>query len=133
MIVKMEKKDKINIFNNKRGITLVSLIITIIIILILSGITIKMITGEHGLLSEAVSAREEAEIRKIETTSNNAYKYLKEESDNAFEEAINELQKEGYNIKTEYNGELIGKKYYVILNEKHYQIIFENDEIKIDR
>ena len=34
---------------SKKGITLVSLVITIIILLILAGITINMLLGENGL------------------------------------------------------------------------------------
>lgn len=39
-----------------RGITLISLVITIIVLLILSGITINAITGENGILGNAKNA-----------------------------------------------------------------------------
>ena len=42
-----------------KGITLIALIITIIILLILAGITISSINGESGLFSKAKIAREE--------------------------------------------------------------------------
>lgn len=35
---------------NKSGITLIALIITIIVLLILAGVTILTITGENGIL-----------------------------------------------------------------------------------
>ena len=47
----IEKLIKIEKFN--RGITLISLIITIIILLILSGITITTLTGDNGILTTA--------------------------------------------------------------------------------
>ena len=41
-----------------KGITLIALIITIIILLILAGVTITMITGDNGILKQATNARE---------------------------------------------------------------------------
>ena len=44
----LEKKEKQMIKN--KGITLIALVITIIVLLILAGITIASITGENGIL-----------------------------------------------------------------------------------
>ncbi len=44
---------------NEKGITLIALIITIIILLILAGITIVMLTGEKGILKKSKIAKEE--------------------------------------------------------------------------
>ena len=38
-----------------KGITLIALVITIIILLILAGISIAMITGENGILTKATT------------------------------------------------------------------------------
>ena len=46
-------KKKIN------GITLIALVITIIILLILAGISIAMLTGENGILTKAIMAQDE--------------------------------------------------------------------------
>ena len=43
-----------------RGITLIALVITIIILLILAGISIGMLTGENGILTKASKAKEES-------------------------------------------------------------------------
>ena len=43
---------------NKQGITLVALIVTIIVLLILAGVSIAMLTGENGILSQAQNAKE---------------------------------------------------------------------------
>ncbi len=40
------------------GITLIALVITIIVLLILAGVTIMSVTGENGILSRSISARE---------------------------------------------------------------------------
>ena len=42
---------------NQKGITLIALVITIIVLLILAGITIAMLTGENGLLTKANDAK----------------------------------------------------------------------------
>ena len=55
------------ILKNKKGITLIALVITIIVILILAGVSIMSITGENGVLNKAVHAKEkmsEAENRE---------------------------------------------------------------------
>ena len=41
------------------GITLIALVITIIILLILAGISIAMLTGDNGILNKATTAKEE--------------------------------------------------------------------------
>ena len=43
----------------QKGITLIALVITIIVLLILAGISIAMITGENGILTKATTAQEE--------------------------------------------------------------------------
>ena len=51
-----ETNEKNNKFSNK-GITLIALVITIIVLLILAGVTIATLTGEDGLLRKAINAR----------------------------------------------------------------------------
>lgn len=46
-----------NIKNNEKGITLLALIVTIIVLLILSGISIAMLVGENGIYNNAVKAK----------------------------------------------------------------------------
>ncbi len=50
--------------NKERGITLIALIITIIILLILAGISIATLTGENGILKKASSAGEQTKIEE---------------------------------------------------------------------
>ena len=42
---------------NNKGITLIALVITIIVLLILAGVTIASLTGENGLLSRAGNSK----------------------------------------------------------------------------
>ena len=45
------------IFKEKKGITLIALVITIIVLLILAGVSIAMLTGQNGILTQAQSAK----------------------------------------------------------------------------
>lgn len=51
---------------NKKGITLIALVITIIVLLILAGVSIATLTGQNGLLTKAQTAGEETEIEGLE-------------------------------------------------------------------
>ena len=53
----------------KAGITLISLVVTIIVLLILAGISIAMLTGENGILTQARRAKEETEQAKKDEMS----------------------------------------------------------------
>ena len=59
---KTEVKRKLNHEKKgTRGITLIALVVTIIVLLILAGISIQMLTGENGILKRATQAREETD------------------------------------------------------------------------
>ena len=44
---------------NNKGITLIALVITIIVLLILAGVSIAMLTGENGILTQAENSKED--------------------------------------------------------------------------
>ena len=44
-------------FKSEKGITLVALVITIIVLLILAGITLMLALGDNGILGQAENAR----------------------------------------------------------------------------
>ena len=59
------KKMKIkNELKNKKGITLIALVITIIVLLILAGVTIATLTGPNGIITRANEAKEATEQAK---------------------------------------------------------------------
>ena len=47
--------------NRERGITLIALVITIIVLLILAGVSITMLTGTNGILTQANNAKQATE------------------------------------------------------------------------
>ena len=50
---------------NNKGITLIALVITIIVLLILAGITIAMLTGDNGLLTKSQTAVKDNAIGSV--------------------------------------------------------------------
>ena len=52
--------------NNIRGITLIALVITIIVLLILAGVSIAMLTGQNGILTQAQNAKDKTEYKNAE-------------------------------------------------------------------
>lgn len=111
---------------NNEGITLVSLIVTIIIILIIAGIAVSMIGGENGILAKAKyasasyqqeqvkelleSAISSWKIDKIQNSQDASLASLKEISLSDSTVTIGELQKV---ICVDTNGE----KYYYLIDE----------------
>ena len=57
----MEKFRK-KIFKSTKGITLIALVVTIIILLILAGVSIAMLTGNNGILTQGKRAKEETTV-----------------------------------------------------------------------
>ncbi len=49
-------------FEKNIGITLIALVVTIIILLILAGVSISMLTGQNGILNRATEAKKETEL-----------------------------------------------------------------------
>lgn len=87
--------------HNNNGITLIALIVTIVILIILAGITIGAITGDNGIINQANDAKEktiiaeETEILEVALaycTKNNASGTRIEAK--ALEEELNKNQKE---------------------------------------
>lgn len=70
---------------NNKGITLIALVVTIIVLLILAGVSIAMLTGDNGILSRSQeasyqndlgNAKEEVAMKIAEAITNwNAVKY----------------------------------------------------------
>ena len=53
-------------FKEKKGITLIALVITIIVLLILAGVSIAMLTGQNGILTQAQNAKTTNESKSAE-------------------------------------------------------------------
>ena len=122
-------------FNLKkeRGITLIALVITIIVLLILAGVTIASITGENGILSKATQASQkttqekEREEIKMAVTSDNM-KYItgdERESDYYIENFQKELDNIAGTGKTIVEDDMVGYKVTYKETENEYYIGYD--------
>ena len=60
------EKAIINQKEAQNGITLIALVITIIVLLILAGVSIAMLTGQNGILTQAQNAKTTNESKSAE-------------------------------------------------------------------
>ena len=117
--------------SGKKGITLISLVVTIIVLLILAGVSVSMLTGQNGILTRAAESKEKTEIASereeiqmvISNTiyNDNEYKELEKEKLQI------ELDKEG--VK---NSEVIdvGNELQILLKtSKRYYTVERNGKI----
>jgi len=95
----------------EKGITLIALVITIIVLLILAGVSIAMLTGDNGILTQAKKSKVQTEIGKVEEIANLAHAdlltdhYTKGTPEPTLLDIKSELEKEGYTVKQMATGE----------------------------
>ena len=70
---------------NQKGVTLVALVVTIIVLIILAGISINLILGNNGIITIAKKAKENTELAKTqeERELNELYYQLETEGSNS--------------------------------------------------
>lgn len=78
---------------NNKAITLIALIITIIVLLILAGVTINMVLGENGLINKSKTSV--AKYENAQEKENTALKDYETEIDNASRDTVT-ISKEDY-------------------------------------
>ena len=87
------------ICKNNKGITLIALVVSIIVLLILAGISISMLTGQNGILTNATKAKENTEVASdLEFLQTKAYEavtnyYVKGQTGSENEYILKELGK----------------------------------------
>ena len=109
-------------FEKNAGITLIALVITIVILLVLAGITISMLTGQNEILRRTSEAKDKTEEAQIEEKINLAISAMKIEY---WQSNKKQTMKEFI-----YSNELLFKKYLndedVILNYREGTIRYHN-------
>ena len=65
----MKEKLKNNV-KEKKGITLIALVVTIVVLLILAAVSISMLGGENGIITQAQNAKEETRGGEVEEERN---------------------------------------------------------------
>ena len=109
---------------NARGITLIALVITIIVLLILAGITINALSGENGIITKSKEAKIKTEKSRTIEKINLAILTAMTKGDGDIYNATlrEELEKEGLTVKTEGNNlpwDVSDCKYIYRINEDY--------------
>ena len=109
---------------NERGITLIVLVITIIVTLILAGVTISGLNGENGIITKSKEAKIKTEKSKTIEKINLAILTAMTKGDGDIDNATlrEELEKEGLTVKTEGNNlpwDVSDGKYIYRINEDY--------------
>lgn len=61
----LNKKKNVIILRNEKGITLITLVVTVIVLIILAGISINLLFGVNGLITKAQEAKKQQKIAQI--------------------------------------------------------------------
>ena len=87
-----------------KGITLIALVITIIVLLILAGVSIAMLTGQNGILTQAQTAQKQTTNKSAEEKVKLAVMAARSQS----EDASLDLEKLTAEVTTNYGGQVDG-------------------------
>ena len=109
---------------NARGITLIALVITIIVLLILVGITINALSGENGILKRATQAKSKTGRANALEQINLAIITARTEGLGQVDKTVlrNEITKAGMTVKTDGDDlpyEVVSDKYLFRINEDY--------------
>ena len=115
---------------NQRGITLIALVITIIVLLILAGVSIATLTGQNGILTRASDAKEQTEIASVkEQAQLDIANWVADKMKNGEDAAVNTpekvkeiLETANLNNENKYYKELQTDK---IITPSGYEILYE--------
>ena len=94
---------KLNL-KERKGITLIALVITIIVLLILAGVSIAMLTGQNGILTQAQNAKTTTDNKSAEEKIKLAVMAARAQS----EDASLDLEKLTAEVTTNYGGQVDG-------------------------
>ena len=124
------------IVKNNKGITIISLVVTIIISIILAGVSINLILGENGVLTKARNSQKTQDIARISELLELEKGQIGIENDlkASLEGYINQIEKNGIlNNKDIVDPENIenGKCYIKMEGKYYYLLEQEGDNVKI--
>lgn len=114
----MKAKEKMK---ENKGITLIGLVVTIIVLLILAGISILMLAGNNGILTKTAEAKEETRAGAVEEAKRlwEMNKTADEDTNGSTAESLDELL-----------DRLVSTK---LLNEGEKEKVLENGEVTIGK
>lgn len=102
-----------------KGITLISLVVTIVVLLILAGVTIGTLTSDNGVIKEATTAKEKAEKAGVEEQIEMAIlKVGKKYTNPTLDNIIDQMKEDGIINSTDDVNKVTGK----IITTSGYEI-----------
>ena len=115
---------------NKKGITLVALIITVIILLILAGVTISLLIGDNGMVTKTKQGVEKSEMASIKEK---AELVRNEQGIRNFEENPQELTKSSYinALNVSFEDSIVEGSRVIVKDKKYAIFVKSNLEIEV--
>jgi hypothetical protein len=108
-----------------KGITLIALVVTIIVLLILAGISISLLAGQNGILSRAVDAKEKIDDANIEES-------IKLATEDALTQGLGTIN--DLNLRNSLNSNIGKENYQMDGNEDWgWIVLIKNKKFKIDK
>ena len=90
------KNNNLMYFKNQSGITIVTLVITIVILIILAGISIGSITNDNGIINQATNAKNDMQYQQWSEQIDSAIIDVESKHVNpTFDEVVQELIDKG--------------------------------------
>ena len=116
----------------EKGITLIALAVTIIVMLILAGVTMAALTSENGIINQASKVKETSKVAKTEEEAKLEYSNLILEKqmeghgeETNLDDVIGKLEAQGYETAKK------DEKSYIKIGEYYYEIKLENNQVSI--
>lgn len=125
-----------NFIKKQSGITLIALVVTIIVLIILAGVSINMLVGDNGILTKASEANERTKQANANEKLSIAVLGSKEIDENVNIDSLNnELKK----IEALYNGNLVSNSnkienlpVIVIVDTYEFGILGDGEIVKVE-
>ena len=119
--------------NQQKGITLIALVITIVVLLILAGVSVSTLIGENGIINKTKEAKIESEISNVKEQAriDISTSEIEKQGEVLTEPELYEILIKYGNIGNNSKGEKV-----LITNDKKYEIpikdIYVGETIKVD-
>ena len=116
-----------------KGITLIALVITIIVLLILAAVSIAMLTGENGILTKASTAKEQTTEAEFEEQVKIAVMSAKANATGKIDKTLLKTELEKITGITGVPENATTELPWTVIKEKYKVIINENGEIETEQ
>ena len=114
---------------NHRGVTLIALVITIIVLGILATISVTMLTGDKGIINQAKETKEETRALSVQDARDLWLVELEAGKERSLEDLLAELQEQGFLSEDEVNTILTSEDNSIQIGSRKISFYYEEDEV----